>query len=80
MVEVRDNGCGVPEADRGAIFEAYRRSSSDDHGSQSVGLGLAVTRQLARLMGGDVVYDETEAETVLRLTVPAIGSPHRPPS
>ena len=80
VVEVRDNGCGVPEADRGAIFEAYRRSSSDDHGSQSVGLGLAVTRQLARLIGGDVVYDETEAETVFRLTVPAIGSPHRPPS
>ncbi len=78
-VEVRDNGPGVAEGDRESIFEPYRRSGNDGHGTKSVGLGLAVTRQLARLMGGDVVYDSAD-ETVFRLTLPASQSAAAMPS
>lgn len=74
-LEVRDNGNGVPEKDREAIFEPYGRSDSTPHEEGSVGLGLAATRQLARLMGGDVRYDEVAGETVFRLTLPAPRSP-----
>lgn len=70
IVEVCDNGPGVPTEDRSMIFEPFRRSSKDDHSSGSVGLGLAVTRQLARLMDGDVAYDETDRGTVFRVTLP----------
>lgn len=68
-LEVRDNGGGVPEEDRETIFEPYGRSEGVGHRPGSVGLGLAVTRLLARLMGGDVAYDEVP-ETVFRLTLP----------
>jgi signal transduction histidine kinase len=74
-VEVIDDGPGVPDEDSEAIFEPYRRASGGKHEAKSVGLGLAVTRQLARLMGGDVVYARRGCETVFRLTVPSAGVP-----
>ena len=70
-IEVRDNGRGVPEDDSASIFEPYQRSSGGDHGSRSVGLGLAVTRQLARLMHGDVRYERRGDETVFSMVLPA---------
>jgi len=70
-VEVRDDGDGVLEHEVDAIFEPYRRSTKDHHSARSVGLGLAVTRQLARLLNGDVTYRREGDETVFRLTLPA---------
>ena len=70
MVQVRDNGDGVPAEDAGRIFEAYRRSDSNNHASGSVGLGLSVTRQLAKLMDGDISYERPDGSTVFRLTLP----------
>ncbi len=69
-IEVRDDGAGVPIGDEEAIFEPYQRSGEGDHGSRSVGLGLSVTRQLARLMDGDVVYERRGGLTVFRLSLP----------
>lgn len=70
-VEISDNGTGVPAEDSDAIFEPFQRSGGNEHGTRSVGLGLFVTRQLARLMDGDVEYDRTDDLTVFRLTLPA---------
>lgn len=69
-IEVRDDGNGVPAGDEEAIFEPYRRSSDGEHSSRSVGLGLSVTRQLARLMAGDVEYERRAGLTVFRLRLP----------
>jgi signal transduction histidine kinase len=65
-LEVRDDGDGVPEDDASRIFEPYATSG----GSGSVGLGLAVSRQLAELMGGTLVYERSAAESVFRLELP----------
>lgn len=72
-IEVRDNGPGVPVDERERIFEPYARAHSRPGITASVGLGLAVSRRLARLMGGDLVYeyDTESAESVFRLTLPA---------
>ena len=72
-VEVIDDGPGVPGEESDAIFEPYRRASGGKQETKSVGLGLAVTRQLARLMGGDVTYERRDRETVFRLSVPSAG-------
>lgn len=77
-IEVRDNGDGVPAADAETIFEPYRRASSGEHGTNSVGLGLSVTRQLARLMSGDVRYERCAGETVFRLRLPAADPATQP--
>jgi len=53
--EVLDTGPGIPEAERARIFERFTQlddSSSRRH--QGAGLGLAITRDLVDLMGGEM--------------------------
>ncbi|MBK7861120.1 MAG: HAMP domain-containing histidine kinase [Archangiaceae bacterium] len=52
-VEVRDEGQGFDPNDAEALFDPFtpRKSSGVHHGS---GLGLSLSRQLARQMGGDL--------------------------
>lgn len=56
VVRVSDDGAGVPIGDEEAIFQPYTRSTRDDALPGSIGLGLPVSRRLARLMGGDLTY------------------------
>jgi len=52
--EVRDSGIGIPIERQGALFNAFEQadaSTTRRHGG--TGLGLALTRHLATLMGGD---------------------------
>jgi signal transduction histidine kinase len=54
-IRVRDSGPGIPEADRSRIFEPFVQadtSATRRHGG--TGLGLPVSRELARMLGGDV--------------------------
>ncbi len=70
LIRVIDDGPGIPPEDREAVFEPYTRSRSDRALPGSMGLGLPVSRRLARLMGGDLVY-RYEAGSVFELTLPA---------
>ena len=70
VLRVCDNGPGVPEDDRERIFEPYASAHSDNPHSGSIGLGLAVSRELARLMGGDLTYRYHDNESVFELTLP----------
>jgi PAS domain S-box-containing protein len=51
-VEVTDSGLGIPEDVMPRIFEMFYSTKTDGEGT---GLGLAVTRQIVRDTGGDVV-------------------------
>lgn len=70
---VADNGAGVPEEERGQIFEAYHRSHDLKGVTASVGLGLTVARTLSRLMGGDLTYRHEGGWSEFRLTLRASG-------
>ncbi len=72
-VLVRDNGPGIPERDREKIFEPYHRAHRFEGQPASVGLGLTVSRQLARLMGGDLSYRYEGGLSVFELTLPSLG-------
>lgn len=55
---VDDSGIGIPESDRGDLFEPF--SQVDGGVSRQfggTGLGLSIVRNLARLMGGDAGVD-----------------------
>lgn len=54
IVEVCDDGPGVPAEDRRAIFEpfVFKREGG-------IGLGLAVVRQIVRQHGGDIVVEDS---------------------
>lgn len=69
-VRMRDDGPGLPEADREAVFERF--VSLDGRGGS--GLGLPIARALARAMGGDLRCD---GEFVLTLRS-AGDRPRRP--
>jgi signal transduction histidine kinase len=48
---VSDEGPGIPEGERNTIFDRYQRGSTTAPGS---GLGLHISRELIRAMGGEV--------------------------
>lgn len=69
-IEVIDDGPGIQEGEWEAIFEPYHGMIADRGLPGSVGLGLTVSRQLARLMGGDLVYHHGGEGSVFTLTLP----------
>ncbi len=55
---VRDNGPGISQADLSRLFQPFVQVGENSAGAQGgAGLGLVITRRLARLMGGDVVAE-----------------------
>jgi signal transduction histidine kinase len=57
-LRVSDSGPGVPEAERERIFgEFYRGETQTTSGH---GLGLATSRRIARLLGGDITVADSE--------------------
>jgi signal transduction histidine kinase len=69
-ISVADQGQGVPHEDCERVFEKFERlGRSGDGGS---GLGLFISRRLARAMGGDlIVTDAPGGGALFRLTLPA---------
>ncbi len=68
-LDVIDHGAGVAPAVQERLFQPFV-SADRVHGG--AGLGLAIARELARAMGGDVTLLKTsEAGAVFRVTLPA---------
>lgn len=70
QVLVTDDGPGLSPGDEERVFEAFQRGTRARHGQGSVGLGLTISRQLARLMGGDLTFARRGGLTVFRLVLP----------
>ncbi len=70
QVRVCDSGEPIPEDEVEEIFGAFRRGRGPIHPT-SVGLGLPVARNLARLMGGDVTYAYEDGYSCFTLRLPA---------
>jgi signal transduction histidine kinase/HAMP domain-containing protein len=58
-LRVADAGPGIAEADRAHLFERYARGTLPS--AEGTGLGLYVSRELARANGGDLMLDGVEA-------------------
>jgi CheY-like chemotaxis protein len=83
-IAVRDTGPGIEVGQQEVIFEEFRQVETDGAGtSTGTGLGLAISRRLARAMGGDVaVTSEPPKGSVfhLRLPLDCRGLPRDPVS
>jgi signal transduction histidine kinase len=78
-LSVCDLGPGVPAQERSVIFERFQRGRATG-GQAGFGLGLAIGRELAERMGGELVLDEAYvrgAKFTLRL--PAAHAPEQDP-
>ncbi len=72
-ISVCDNGPGIPPDKHSAIFEPFVQvGRSLDHPVEGLGLGLAIARDLARRMGGELsVSSEPGKGTSFVLTLPS---------
>ncbi|MEX2133616.1 MAG: HAMP domain-containing sensor histidine kinase [Acidimicrobiia bacterium] len=70
VLVVEDDGAGIPAADRGQIFEPFVQSASRREVTDSVGIGLHVSRQLAELMSGKLDYRFEDGWSMFALTLP----------
>lgn len=59
-VLVEDTGIGIPADKLGQLFSPFRQAHASHYGG--TGLGLYLSRALARLMGGDVTVESGEGE------------------
>ena len=67
MVEVEDNGPGVPEHLRGRVFEPFFSTKGEDGN----GLGLWISSEIARVHGGKLEAESGGSGGALfRLTLP----------
>ncbi len=71
LIQVRDDGPGIPDQDRETIFDPYKRSHTTPGRTGSIGLGLFVSRTLARLMDGDLTYTYDHEISIFEVTLPA---------
>ena len=53
MIEVDDDGPGIPSEQRRQVFEPFKRLQSDSS-YPGAGLGLALVRRISRRLGGEV--------------------------
>ncbi len=83
VIEVADNGPGLPEAARKHLFQPFTGSARPG----GTGLGLAIAREIMRTHAGDIELVTTgETGTTFRLTLPVVseaeagknGRPQRP--
>jgi signal transduction histidine kinase/ActR/RegA family two-component response regulator len=57
--EVEDTGIGILEAQRSALFEAFRAGAAGGAHYGGTGLGLSICRQLTHLLSGEIQVEST---------------------
>jgi signal transduction histidine kinase len=67
VIEVRDNGPGIPEKVRARLFQAFQSAARQG----GTGLGLAIAAELVRAHGGDItLQSSSDAGTCFVITIP----------
>ena len=70
VIEVRDRGRGIPDAECDRVFDGFYRASNAGE-VRGAGLGLSLVRHFARAHGGEVsVMAREGGGSVFRLTLP----------
>jgi len=72
MVEIRDNGVGIPEKDVMHIFERFYRIKKDrSRKTGGSGLGLSICRLIANMHNGSINVESTEGRgSIFRVKIP----------
>lgn len=73
VVTVADNGPGIDAANRDAVFDAFFTTKPE-----GLGMGLAISRHLAEVHGGDLVLEaDDDRRSAISLRLPGGEGPNR---
>ncbi len=75
VLDVADEGPGIPPAERGHVFERFTRGGNSHDGG--TGLGLAIARWAVDLHGGTIAVVDAEPGCRIRVTLPPAEPPPR---
>ncbi len=87
VIDVRDSGVGIAEADKARIFERFVQGPEAVRpGARGSGIGLAIVRELVEQHGGDIaVHDAAGGGSIFRVRLPVaadqapVAAPPAPP-
>jgi signal transduction histidine kinase len=74
VVFVEDSGPGIPRAERELVFERFRRGA-DTGGGGGFGLGLAIGRELAEKMDGELSLEPSDGGARFAFRLPVAAMP-----
>ena len=72
IIQVSDEGIGIPDEDLSLIFEEFRQlDGSDSRRYKGSGLGLSITKKLAEMLGGKIeVKSKFDIGSTFTVTLP----------
>jgi len=75
-LEVQDTGIGIPKQKMPLLFRPFERLDAGDTGIEGAGIGLALSRRLAEVMGGELgVESETGRGSTFWVELPGCENP-----
>lgn len=73
VVKIKDEGIGIPPEEMDKVFEPFYRASNSKGVADGEGIGLYISRELARLHGGEMWIDRRPGMgTVVNLRLPLL--------
>jgi two-component system, sensor histidine kinase and response regulator len=71
IVEVKDEGIGIPKELQTKVFERfYQISQGDSRNYDGLGVGLTITKAISEILGGSLEFLEVESGCYVRMTIP----------
>jgi signal transduction histidine kinase len=70
VIEVADNGVGVPHALRASVFERFVRADDAPEGT-GTGLGLNIAREAVERLGGRIWLEDADEGAIFAFSLPA---------
>ncbi|MEL7339678.1 MAG: ATP-binding protein, partial [Bacteroidota bacterium] len=71
LIEVADNGFGIPPEDLPHLFDRYFQSAQNRSNAAGTGIGLSLVKALVQMMGGEIsVESELDKGTRFVITLP----------
>ncbi len=76
-ITISDNGPGISPADREKIFQPFYRAADPLEAAAGAGIGLSISRSLARLHGGDIELVSSESGASFRVVISTLAVKHQ---